>query len=103
MSNNVVQSKLICISLQTKLYHLLSDKSYYSLRLDYVANILKISVNNIRSLSDAFEERFGDKLNIFIFNNVEYIGLQSRKIDYDRDASNGTNWVEKAIKEGYYD
>ena len=43
------------------------------------------------------------QVNIFTFNGVEYIGLESRKQDYDRDKAAGTNFVEKKIKEGLYD
>ena len=103
MSNATTSRKLVSIAIQTKLYHLLRNKDYYSLNLSYVSSILNMPVNSIKLLVDTFEERFGDELNIFMFNNVEYIGLQSRKIDYDRDTLNGTNWVEKAIKDGHYD
>ena len=43
------------------------------------------------------------QVNIFKFKGVEYIGLQSRKEDYDRDKKSGTNFVEHKIKRGGYD
>ena len=44
-----------------------------------------------------------DKINIFLFNKVVYVGLESRRLDYERDKSNGTNKIEKLIDLGYYD
>ena len=43
------------------------------------------------------------QVNIFKFKGVEYIGLQSRKEDYDRDKKAGTNFVEDKIKRGDYE
>lgn len=44
----------------------------------------------------------GRQINIFEFNGIEYMGLEERRLDYERDRANGTNWVEKAIREGRY-
>ena len=43
------------------------------------------------------------QVNIFTFKGVEYIGLESRKRDYDRDKAAGTNFIEDKIKRGDYD
>jgi hypothetical protein len=93
-----------------EIYKLLSNRDYYSLEINYVSKILNISKldlqsfdNKLKSIdSQQFEKFFSDKINIFIYNKVEYIGLESRRIDYDKDKLNGTNWVEDAIKAGYY-
>jgi hypothetical protein len=93
-----------------EIYKLLSNRDYYSLEINYVSKILNISKldlqsfdNKLKSIdSQQFEKFFNDKINIFIYNKVEYIGLESRRIDYDKDKLNGTNWVEDAIKAGYY-
>ncbi len=53
-------------------------------------------------LSVRFDQLFTDQINVFKYNDVTYIGLQSRKKDYDHDAVEGNNWVEDAIKSGYY-
>eukprot|EP01084_Bolivina_argentea_P167283 290358_1 len=54
--------------------------------------------------SNAFRHQFNDDwINIFAFKDVTYVGLQSRKIDYDKDKENGTNIVEQRIQNGYYD
>eukprot|EP01084_Bolivina_argentea_P318439 552239_1 len=50
-----------------------------------------------------FKKRFNnDWVNVFVFNEVTYVGLQSRKEDYERDKINNTNHVEKYIAMGYY-
>ncbi len=91
------------------LYSLLSNKNYYSLTLQFVSHQLNISLPILRLLgtnsilSQKFISQYNDHINIFTFNNVEYIGLESRRLDYERDKANGTNWVEDAIKAGYYD
>lgn len=86
------------------LYRLLNNKNYYSLSLPYVSQILQVPESTIRwiAASDEFSRSTGDRLNIFTYNNVTYIGLETRRIDYERDRLNGTNWVEDAIKAGLY-
>jgi hypothetical protein len=97
-------------SIPIRIYNLLSNKNYYSLSLNYVASILNIPIRYLRLFDSqsgnhrslTFQKRFNDHINIFIYNDVEYIGLESRRIDYERDMINGTNWVEDAIAAGYY-
>ena len=48
-------------------------------------------------------QKNASQVNIFKFKGVEYIGLESRKQDYDRDKAAGTNFVEDKIKRGDYD
>jgi len=50
-----------------------------------------------------FEQIFEDQINIFTFKGVTYIGLESRRLDYERDKLSGTNMVEDYIKKGFYD
>jgi hypothetical protein len=89
-----------------KIYELLSNKSYYSLSVRYLAHKLSISESYLRSLdhtiSTKFSNLFDDPINIFTYNNIVYIGLESRRLAYERDKLNGTNWVEQAILEGKY-
>lgn len=92
-------------NIQIKLYKLLSDRSFYSLRLDYVAEQLNIPDRYLRLMNHknrnistiSFRERFNDMINIFKYRNIEYIGL-----DYEDDKEKGINWVEDAIKRGIY-
>jgi hypothetical protein len=95
------------VDIDTKIYRLLSKKEYYSLSIKYVSRELNVPLSYLQSLNHKigmrFENRFGDRINIFIFNDVEYIGLESRRIDYEIDKMNGCNWVEDAIAAGLYD
>lgn len=93
-----------------KLYELLLNKKYYSLSINYVSELLEISISKLERLdiktngitSNRFKKKFNDHINVFVYNNVKYIGLETRRIDYELDKKNGTNWVENAIKNGYY-
>lgn len=94
-----------------KIYILLSNKDYYSLSIFYASKKLNISVPFLRSLdiktngdsAIEFKKRFNDYINGFMYKHVEYIGLESHRIVYEIDKINGTNWVETAIKKGFYD
>lgn len=83
-----------------KVYSLLKDPGYYSLEINYTATLLNVTVGYLRSLVDnsLFHLVTGDSINIFQYNDVTYIGLESRRLDYERDKLTGTNWVEDAIK-----
>ena len=87
------------------LYDLLANPEYYSLSINTVAHTTGASVSLLKSnrLNNKFVRRYDDHINIFTFNGITYMGLQSQKIRYDDDAAAGTNWVEDAIKQGYYD
>ena len=43
------------------------------------------------------------KINKFMYNDYKYIGLESRRIDYENDKKNGTNHIENLIEQGVYD
>ena len=94
-----------------QLYELLSNKKYYSLNINYVSELLEIPISKLERLdiktngitSNRFKKKFNDHINVFIYNKVKYIGLETRRIDYELDKNKGTNWVENAIKNGYYD
>lgn len=71
-----------------KLYELLNNLSYYSLRIDYVAKKIGLSIAFLKKLDHStqsveakiFEEMTGDSINVFVYNNVTYIGLETRRI-----------------------
>ena len=44
----------------------------------------------------------GDVVNVFTFRGVEYLGFESRRLDYERDEKAGTNHVARYILEGRY-
>lgn len=81
------------------LYDLLSNRDYYSLEINYVSEETLIPVSTLRSssLSDIFLTYYDDPLNVFVFNSLTYIGLESQRIRYEEDKESGTNWVEDAI------
>jgi len=93
-----------------ELYDLLNNKEYYSLRLDYVARItgipervlLQFDRESHMSRARDFEDQTGDSINVFRYNQIRYIGLESRRIDYVLDEKAGINWVADAIKAGKY-
>lgn len=80
------------------LYDFLNNRDYYSLEINYVARKFNLSKLNF----EVFQLLMNDSINIFTYNNITYIGLESRRIDYERDKKLGINWVEKAIREGKY-
>ena len=45
----------------------------------------------------------GDHVNLFTFNGVEYVGLESHRLAYERDRLARTNHVEGLIGLGYHD
>jgi len=86
------------------LYKLLSNKKYYSLEINYVSKLVGLDVEYLEStrLSNVFDLLFRDRINVFTYNGVRYIGLESQRIRYEQDAAAGINWVEDAIKRGKY-
>jgi len=87
-----------------RLYNLLNDQSYYSLEVNYVSKLTNVPVILLTSdeLSSYFKFKYDDKINTFMYNSVTYIGLESRRVAYERDKLAGVNWVEDAIKRGLY-
>ena len=87
-----------------RLYNLLNDQSYYSLEVNYVSKLTNVPVILLTSdeLSSYFKFKYDDKINTFMYNSVIYIGLESRRVAYERDKLAGVNWVEDAIKRGLY-
>jgi hypothetical protein len=90
---------------------LLRDKNFYSYSVNYVSENTNIPVDKLMKFSHdaksfestSFEHLTHDWINIFSYNNVEYIGLESERIRYEEDKLNGTNVVEDLIKMGFYD
>jgi hypothetical protein len=90
-----------------RLYGILNSRKYYSLEINYLSKRVGIPVKTLRSIytnqnAINFFDLIKDDINIFFYNDIEYVGLESRKIDYDRDKDLGVNWVENAINEGKY-
>lgn len=95
-----------------QLYDLLARRSegYYSLGIKGVSRKLDIDIDLLRALGD-WESRPGKKfhylqedyINVFKYGNIEYIGLESRRLHYERDEIRGTNSIADAVKRGDYD
>jgi hypothetical protein len=58
------------------------------------------TTNSPRSIF--FENVTKDYVNIFTYNGVTYIGLETERLRYDDDKIKGTNYVENLIKLGMY-
>jgi hypothetical protein len=93
--------------IDAEIYNILSNKKYYSLSIKSLSRKIPAPISYLKSLDNKintnFKTRFGDHINIFTYNNIEYIGLESRRIAYEIDKINGCNWVEDAIRVGLYD
>lgn len=94
------------------LYHALNDKSggWYSLGLTKTAFLTGIKEANLDDYEfpdgiygKQFKTLTNDHINIFAFKGVTYIGLESRRIDYETDKVQGTNKIEEMIQNGLYD
>jgi hypothetical protein len=82
----------------------LSNKDWYSYAMSYVLRWVKMTREQVIELVNEINQRpkCEDKINIFVFNGVEYLGLESRRLDYERDKELGTNNIEIYIKMGLY-
>jgi len=43
------------------------------------------------------------QINQFTYGRHEYVGLESRRLDYERDKALGTNKIEDLILQGVYE
>jgi hypothetical protein len=86
-----------------ELWKILNDKSYYSISPNYITKKMNISLDLLNNLLIQVEKVYGMKINKFTYNNYKYIGLESRRIDYENDKKNGTNHIEHLIEQGVYD
>jgi len=93
-----------------RVYRYLKRKDYYSLEIGYLCRKARVTEEYVRELADPsnllseeFYGKYQDVINIFTFNNVIYVGLETRRLDYIEDEKKGCNWVADAIKKGHYD
>jgi len=86
-----------------ELYTILRDKKWYSYGISLIKR--KIGINNtteLKEISTSLSDKINDNVNFFSYNNVRYVGLESRRLDYERDKKAGINKVEKLIAIGAY-
>lgn len=84
---------------------------WYSMNTKTFCKENEITRNELKDLTypngkfvESYMKRFdGDWINVFTFKGVEYVGLQTRKIDYENDKQNKRNFVEEKIRIGHYD
>ena len=84
---------------------------WYSMNIDTFCKLTTLSrteLNNITYPNGKYVLQFqrqfnNDWVNVFTFKKIVYVGLESRKKDYETDKQNNDNYVEMNIKRGYYD
>lgn len=87
------------------LYDILNNPNWYSYSLNGIIKKLNnCSKEYVLNLIQLLAEKFNDydPINIFEYNNITYVGFESRRIDYERDKINGVNKIEKLIEKGFY-
>lgn len=90
-------------SSEQRLYDILADTNWYSYGIRTV-----LKKGHFKSLDQLVETaislsiKINDKVNFFTYLNVNYVGLESRRLDYERDKQLGINKVEKLIAKGAY-
>ena len=89
--------------IEDELLEILEDKTYYSISTEYVLKKLDIESLGLSHIITRIKGKRGIQINIFKYADIEYIGLESRRLDYERDKENGINHVEKLIEKGFYD
>lgn len=88
---------------EKQVYEIIKNKEWYSYGLRYIMKLLNLqSFEEIHKIAVSLSNKIDDKVNIFSYNGVQYMGLETRRIDYERDRINGKNKVEKLIKQGHY-
>jgi len=84
------------------LLQLLQDRRWYSLAPSYLKEHLHLTTAQLNQEIQRLRHR-GIQVNIFDFNGRTYVGLESRRLDYDRDEQAGTNHIAKLVDRGFYD
>lgn len=88
----------------------LRDNRFYSYEIKHTSKETNIPIDRLVKYvhgsntpeSLYFEKQTKDHVNIFTYNDVTYIGLETERVRYDRDKQNKTNYVENLIHKGYY-
>lgn len=83
------------------LLSVLQDKRWYSLAPTLLCRLLGVDKKTLHGRIELLRAE-GVLVNEFLYNNRPYVGLESRRLDYERDARNGTNHVEQWIARGVY-
>jgi len=93
------------------LYSVLSDRSWYSYTLSALLRDLfpksKSPRDDLMTVVNSLTPKLQikdkeEKINIFMYEHHEFIGLESRRKDYENDKANKSNFVENLIQDGHY-
>jgi hypothetical protein len=88
---------------ESTLLRFLSDPEWYSWSVAYTRRKCGArSRQQLLNVAASLGPKINDQVNVFTFGGVEYIGLETRRLDYERDKLNGTNKVERMIQLGLY-
>lgn len=86
------------------MFTILADPRWYSYSTDVVQRRCKAETRQaLERMANKLAAKVRDPINFFSYNGMEYMGFESRRIDYERDKANGTNHIEKLIAQGVYD
>ena len=89
---------------EQKVYEILKNPAWYSYSTKAVRKLCEIDTRqDLRTMAEALGKRVADPINFFTFNGIEYMGFETRRLDYERDKRAGTNPIEKWIAMGVYD
>lgn len=88
---------------EERLMAVLEDRRWYSYSAEALGSQLGVSRRQLGALAARVQEVTGRQINVFRYRGVEYMGLEERRLDYERDKAAGANWVEAAIARGEYD
>ena len=80
-----------------RLMTVLEDRRWYSYGTQALCSKLDCPRDCLLGLAGYMEGETGKQINVFEYGGVEYMGLEERRLDYERDKQNGTNWVENAM------
>ena len=84
----------------------LDDRQWYSFSVAFLLRKLRVDAEGllqlVNELDHALRGERTDRVNIFAFNGVNYVGLESRRLAYEADKLAGTNHVERLVQLGFY-
>jgi hypothetical protein len=85
-----------------RLMEILGDRRWYSYGTDALCRKLNMPHDHLLAMAKHMENVTEEQINVFEHNGTEYMGLESRRVDYEKDKQEGKNWVEDAIAQGRY-
>ena len=89
-----------------ELFSVLNDQTWYSFSTTFLLQRLCVNTHQLKNLVQELDSTLrtqgSNHVNLFVYNGVQYIGLESRRKDYERDKITGTNHVERLIEAGAY-